>query len=145
MSKIITNGEANSINSALLTPTNKCPTLTELKNTGKFTIAGSYATNQLVQKEHVSKKVESYTYGLFVLNTPVYATYDISFSDGTRFNGSTSTNANMWMQSPNVTKKVWVLGIASGSTTECIINGKTITRVLWMSDANFPNVKMYGI
>lgn len=91
MGKIITNGEANSINSALLTPINKCPTLSELKNTDKFTIAGSYATNQLVQKEHVSKKVESHTYGLFVLNTPVYATYDISFSDGKRFNGSTST------------------------------------------------------
>ena len=146
MSKIITNGDANVIikDAGFLSPIDKCPTWSELNSTGKFVIDGSYTTNQLVQKEHVSKKAD-YTYGLFVLNTPVYATYDISFSDGKRFNGSTSTDERMWLQAMNSTKKVWSLGVSTGSTTKCIINGRTITSVLWMEDSHFLNFKLYLI
>ena len=56
MSKIATWGEVNTlVGSTIGSPANQCPTKAQLAATSRVVIAGSYASNQLVQLADISK------------------------------------------------------------------------------------------
>lgn len=62
MGKIATNSDVNSKVGSSLSPDAKCPTKTEIQNTGKASISGIYSNVQCVQSVDISKPVFRLTF-----------------------------------------------------------------------------------
>lgn len=74
MGKIATNSDVNSKVGSSLSPNTKCPTRTEIQNTGKANISGIYAPVQCVQVGDISKPVFTINFG----GSPMNDWYTIS-------------------------------------------------------------------